>query len=104
MKTILLSAAISMIVALIGTRPAITVLRKRKLGQTMRLEGAQATPALSKSGTPSMGGIVIIIASLVGYVLGHLLTDDPMTVSGVLVPFLITALRFLRPLHIPKLT
>ena len=94
MKTILLSAAISMIVALIGTRPAITVLRKRKLGQTMRLEGAQATPALSKSGTPSMGGIVIIIASLVGYVLGHLLTDDPMTVSGVLVLFLMTGLGF----------
>ena len=94
MKTILLSAAISMIVALIGTRPTITVLRKRKLGQTMRLEGAQTTPALSKSGTPSMGGIVIIIASLVGYTLGHLLTNDPMTASGVLLLFLMTGLGF----------
>ena len=52
MKTILLSGAISMIVALLGTRPTITVLRKRKLGQTIRLEGSQTTPALSKSGTP----------------------------------------------------
>jgi phospho-N-acetylmuramoyl-pentapeptide-transferase len=91
-KTILLSGAISMIVALLGTRPTITVLRKRKLGQTMRLEGAQSTPALSKSGTPSMGGIVIIIASLIGYVLGHWFTNDPMTASGVLVLFLMTGL------------
>ena len=70
MKTILLSGAISMIVALFGTRPTISVLRKRKLGQAMRLDGAQATPALSKSGTPSMGGIAyteleLLIAGLV---------------------------------------
>jgi phospho-N-acetylmuramoyl-pentapeptide-transferase len=93
-KTILLSGAISMIVALFGTRPTISVLRKRKLGQAMRLDGAQATPALSKSGTPSMGGIVIIIASLVGYALGHWFTGDPMTASGVLVLFLMTGLGF----------
>ena len=92
MKTILLSAAISMIIALLGTRPTITVLRKHKLSQTMRLEGSQATPALSKSGTPSMGGIVIIIASLIGYALGHWFTGDPMTASGVLVLFLMTGL------------
>src|SRR5580692_776181 len=81
-----------MIVALLGTRPTITLLRKHKLGQAMRLEGSQSTPALSKSGTPSMGGIVIIIASLVGYTLGHLFTDDPMTASGILVLFLMTGL------------
>src|SRR6201996_1839161 len=83
-----------MIVALLGTRPTITVLRKRKLGQTIRLEGSQSTPALSKSGTPSMGGIVIIIASLVGYVGGHLFTGVTMTASGVLVLFLMTGLGF----------
>ena len=94
MKTILLSAAISMIVALLGTRPTITVLRKRKLGQQVRLDGPQSTPALGKSGTPSMGGIVIIIATLVGYTFGHLFTNDPMTASGVLVLFLMTGLGF----------
>src|ERR1700728_4287587 len=83
-----------MIVALLGTRPTITLLRKHKLGQAMRLEGSQATPALSKTGTRSMGGIVIIIASLIGYILGHWLTRDPMTASGVLVLFLMTGLGF----------
>jgi len=89
-KTILLSAAISLIVALVGTRPTITILRKRKLGQQIRSDGPQGH--LGKSGTPTMGGIMIIIASLVGYVAGHLLTDDPMSASGVLVLFLMTGL------------
>ena len=92
MKTILLSGAISMIVALLGTRPTITVLRKRKLGQQIRTDGPQAH--LGKSGTPTMGGIVIIIATLLGYALGHWLTGDPMTASGVLVLFLMTGLGF----------
>jgi phospho-N-acetylmuramoyl-pentapeptide-transferase len=90
-KTILLSGAISMIVALFGTRPTITVLRKRKLGQQVRT-GANMPAHMGKSGTPTMGGIVIIIATLIGYALGHLFTGDPMTASGVLVLFLMTGL------------
>src|SRR5580692_10723407 len=82
-----------MLVALIGTRPTITVLRKRKLGQQVRT-GDHAPAHMSKSGTPTMGGIVIIIASLVGYVLGHVFTNDPMTASGVFVLFLMTGLGF----------
>ena len=90
MKTILLSGAISMVIALLGTRPTITVLRKRKLGQQIRTDGPQAH--LGKSGTPTMGGIVIIIASLIGYLAGHVLTGDPMSASGLLVLFLMTGL------------
>jgi phospho-N-acetylmuramoyl-pentapeptide-transferase len=89
-KTILLSGAISLVVALFGTRPTISVLRKRKLGQQIRSDGPQAH--LSKSGTPTMGGIVIIIAALIGYTAGHWLTNDPTTASGVLVLFLMTGL------------
>jgi phospho-N-acetylmuramoyl-pentapeptide-transferase len=89
-KTILLSGAISMVIALLGTRPTISVLRKRKLGQQIRTDGPQAH--LGKSGTPTMGGIVIIIASLIGYVFGHWFTDDPVSPSGLLVLFLMTGL------------
>jgi len=92
-KTILLSGAISMVVALVGTWPTIIVLRRRKLGQQVRT-GEHAPAHMSKSGTPTMGGIVIIIASLVGYILGHLFTGDPMTASGVLVLSLMTGLGF----------
>ena len=89
MKTILLAGAISMIVSLLGTRPTIAVLRKRKLGQQVRSDGPQHE---GKAGTPIMGGIVIIIASLIGYAAGHLFTGDPMSASGVLVLFLMTGL------------
>jgi phospho-N-acetylmuramoyl-pentapeptide-transferase len=89
-KTILLSGAISMVIALFGTRPTISVLRKRKLGQQIRSDGPAAH--MGKSGTPTMGGIVIIIASLAGYALGHWLTNDAMSASGVLVLFLMTGL------------
>src|ERR1700761_758300 len=82
-----------MIVALLGTRPTITVLRKRKLGQQV-WTGDHAPAHMGKSGTPTMGGIVIIIASLIGYVAGHWLTGDPMTASGILVLFLMTGLGF----------
>ena len=82
-----------MIGALIGTKPTITVLRRRKLGQQVRT-GEHAPAHLDKNGTPTMGGIVIIIASLIGYVAGHLLTGDPMTVSGMLVLSLMTGLGF----------
>jgi phospho-N-acetylmuramoyl-pentapeptide-transferase len=92
-KTILLSSAISMIVALLGTKPVIAVLRERKLGSQVRT-GEHAPAHEAKSGTPIMGGIVIIIASLIGYVLGHLFTGDPMTISGILVLFLMTGLGF----------
>ena len=90
MKTILVSAAISLVIALFGTRPTISVLRKRELGQQIRTDGPQAH--LAKSGTPTMGGIVIIIASLAGYLLGHWFTDDPPSPSGLLVLFLMTGL------------
>jgi phospho-N-acetylmuramoyl-pentapeptide-transferase len=89
-KTILLSGAISMVIALLGTRPTITVLRKRKLGQQIRTDGPQGH--LGKSGTPTMGGIVIIIASLIGYVLGHVFTGIAVSPSGLLVLFLMTGL------------
>jgi phospho-N-acetylmuramoyl-pentapeptide-transferase len=87
---ILLPGGLSMVIAMLGTRLAITVLRKRELGQQVRSDGPQAH--LSKSGTPTMGGIVIIAASLIGYVAGHLFTGDPMTASGVLVLFLMAGL------------
>jgi len=87
---IVLSGAISMVTAVLGTRLAITVLRKRKLGQQVRADGPQAH--LSKSGTPTMGGVVIIAASLAGYAAGHVLTGDPVTASGALVLLLMTGL------------
>jgi phospho-N-acetylmuramoyl-pentapeptide-transferase len=89
-RTILLSAAVSMAVALFGTPIAIRVFTKRGLGQEIRSDGPQGH--MSKKGTPTMGGTVIIVASLIGYFVGHLFTSDPMTASGLLVLFLMTGM------------
>src|SRR5450631_3561829 len=79
-----------MVIAMLGTRLAIAVLRRRRLGQQVRSDGPQAH--LSKAGTPTVGGIVIIVASLIGYVAGHVFTGGPVTASGVLVLSLMTGL------------
>jgi len=89
-KTILLSAAVSLVVALLGTPVAIRVFSRRGYGQEIRADGPAGHA--SKRGTPTMGGTVIIIASLVGYLVGHLITGDPPSASGLLVLFLMTGL------------
>ena len=90
MRTVLLSAAVSMFIALFGTPLAIKTFSRRGYGQEIRSDGPAGH--LSKRGTPTMGGTVIIIASLAGYLIGHLVTGNPMSASGLLVLFLMTGL------------
>ena len=89
MKTILVSAGVALILALFGTPLAIRVFTRRGYGQLIREVGpAHAT----KRGTPTMGGTVIVIATLVGYFVGHVATSDPMSASGLLVLMLMAGL------------
>lgn len=48
--------------------PAIPLLRRLKFGQTIREDGPQWHKA--KEGTPTMGGIIIIIGCIIGVILG----------------------------------
>jgi phospho-N-acetylmuramoyl-pentapeptide-transferase len=86
-KTILVAVAVSMLLALFGTPLAIRVLRRRGYGQLIREEGpgVNAPEHKAKRGTPTMGGLVMVIAAVVGYVVAHEVTDDPMSDSGLLV-------------------
>ncbi len=83
MRTIIVSAGVALLLALFGTPLAIRVFSRRGYGQLIREEGPAAHA--TKRGTPTMGGTVIVIATLIGYVVGHLLTSDAITTSGVLV-------------------
>jgi phospho-N-acetylmuramoyl-pentapeptide-transferase len=89
-RTVLVAAAISTLLALLGTPLAIRVFRARGYGQEIRAEGPAGHA--TKRGTPTMGGTVIIIASLIGYFVGHLTTNDPVESSGLLVLMLMTGL------------
>jgi phospho-N-acetylmuramoyl-pentapeptide-transferase len=89
-KTIIVAGAVSLLLALFGTPLAIRILSRQGYGQPIRVEGPKAHE--TKRGTPTMGGIIIVIASLLGYVAGHWLTRDAMTVSGGLILLLMTGL------------
>jgi len=91
LRTLLLSAAVSMAISLLGTPVVIRTFVRHGVGQEIQDELAAAGHA-SKRGTPTMGGIVIILASLAGYLTGHLITADPVTASGLLVLFLMTGM------------
>ena len=90
MKTILVAAGVSLLLALFGTPAAIKLFRRRGYGQLIREEGPEAHK--TKRGTPTMGGAVIVVATLIGYLVGHVVTNDPISASGVLVLFLMTGL------------
>ncbi len=90
MKTIIVTGAVALFTALFGTPLFIRLLRRKGYGQPIRVEGPKSHQ--TKRGTPTMGGAVFVIASLIGYMVGHAATDDPITVSGVLVLLLMTGL------------
>jgi phospho-N-acetylmuramoyl-pentapeptide-transferase len=90
LKTIIVAGAVALVTALFGTPLFIRLLRRKGYGQPIRVEGPKSHQ--TKRGTPTMGGAVFVIASLIGYVVGHAATDDPITVSGVLVLLLMTGL------------
>ena len=90
MKTIIVTGGVSLVIALFGTPLLIRLLRRQGYGQPIRVEGLNS--AEIKRGVPTMGGVVIVVAAVIGYLAGHLATDDPMTASGVLVLMAMTGL------------
>ena len=90
MRAVLLSGGISMLVALLGTPLFIRFLVKRQYGQFIRQDGP--TAHFTKRGTPTMGGVVIIGATLLGWGLGLLLTGTRPSASALLALFLMTGL------------
>ena len=70
MTNILVAGVIGLITALLGTPIAVRVFRRRGWGQLIREEGPKAH--YEKHGTPTMGGLVILLGAVLGYVFGHL--------------------------------
>lgn len=63
MQELLYSAAVALILALLAGPLVIPVLRRLKFGQSIRQEGPKRH--LAKAGTPTMGGIIILVAAVV---------------------------------------
>ena len=89
MVAVMLAGALAMLVALLTTPLFIRWLVRHSYGQFIRDD---LTHHHVKRGKPTMGGAVIIGATLVGYFLAHLLTWEDITLSGALVLFLLTGM------------
>lgn len=90
MRVILIAGAMALLFSLFGTPLLIRFLAKRGYGQVIRDDGP--TSHHTKRGTPTMGGIVIIVATVLAYAIAHLFSGRPPTVSALLVIGLVIAL------------
>jgi len=90
MRGVLVSGGTAMVLALFGTPLFIRFLVRRQYGQFIRQDGP--TAHFTKRGTPTMGGVVILAAALLGYLAAVLTTGATPTASAVLVLFLMTGL------------
>ncbi|WP_447942796.1 phospho-N-acetylmuramoyl-pentapeptide-transferase [Microbacterium aurum] len=86
MRSLLTAATISLAFTLFLTPLFIRLFEKLGWGQVIRTpEDAHNPSHHAKRGTPTMGGVVFIVGSIVGYVVGTLTGGAPPTISGLLV-------------------
>jgi phospho-N-acetylmuramoyl-pentapeptide-transferase len=93
-RSILVAAAFGLIISILATPVAVHLFRRKGFGQEIRDDGPESH--LAKKGTPTMGGTVIVGATVGGYLIAHLfLINQPgrgVTASGLLVLFLMVGL------------
>jgi phospho-N-acetylmuramoyl-pentapeptide-transferase len=91
MTSVLLASAIAMAVSILLTPYLIRLFSRQGFGQEIRIEGPQSHQ--SKRGTPTMGGMAIIVATWAGYLAAHLtVSEHPVSISAFLVLMLMTVL------------
>jgi phospho-N-acetylmuramoyl-pentapeptide-transferase len=78
-----MAGGLSLAVSLVGTRYLIDWLRDHQIGQNIREEGPAGHQV--KAGTPTMGGIAIVVGAVVGYSVAHLRSRVVFTRSGMFV-------------------
>ncbi|MEI7779910.1 MAG: phospho-N-acetylmuramoyl-pentapeptide-transferase [Actinomycetes bacterium] len=86
MRLVIISGGVSLLVTLFGTPLLIRFLNRHGYSQAIRVStGDEHYPAHEgKRGTPSMGGLAILVGILVGYLVAHVATLRDPTVSGLL--------------------
>ena len=84
MILIVLSGMLALGLTLLGTPLLIKVLSRRNLAQSIResSDGIVYPEHSGKRGTPSMGGLAIVGAVVLGYGGAHLIRWTPPTASG----------------------
>ncbi|MCL2784042.1 MAG: phospho-N-acetylmuramoyl-pentapeptide-transferase [Propionibacteriaceae bacterium] len=78
----LTAGGVSLLVTLVGTRFWIMFLEKKHYGQFVRNDGP--TTHTVKRGTPTMGGVILLIGVFLGYGAAHLFMWSSVSASGLL--------------------
>ncbi|AWB86287.1 phospho-N-acetylmuramoyl-pentapeptide-transferase [Mycetocola zhujimingii] len=90
MVALLTAGALSMAFSLFLTPAFVRLFHKLQWGQFIRDDGPKSHHA--KRGTATMGGIVIIAATLFGFFTAMIITGDAISVSSLLVLFMMVGL------------
>src|SRR5271157_3153574 len=77
------SGGVALWVAILSTPILMGWLRRRRIGQHIREDGPATHTA--KAGTPTMGGLAIVGAVVVGYFMGHVGREVRFSRTGYLV-------------------
>jgi phospho-N-acetylmuramoyl-pentapeptide-transferase len=70
MRAVFVAAFVAFVVSILGTPFAIRGFTRLRADQPIRSDGPQSH--LGKKGTPTMGGVVFIVATVLAYITGHL--------------------------------
>lgn len=91
MSSILVAAGVALLASILFTPYLIRVFSRQGFGQEIRQDGPQSHQ--SKRGTPTMGGVAILLSLWTGYLVAHLtVTGTGMTASALVVLLLTTVL------------
>ena len=81
MSRVLLAGVIALLISILAGPKFVEVLRRKELGQHIREEGPQHH--VSKQGTPTMGGLLILFAAAIGFLAFSRYTVPALTVFFV---------------------
>lgn len=93
MYILLLSALLSFLISIVATPLAIKLFRRIGWGQFIRDDGPDSHH--TKRGTPTMGGIVFTLSTVLGYTLGKLIGWNPPSLAAILLLGLMVGLAFI---------
>jgi phospho-N-acetylmuramoyl-pentapeptide-transferase len=93
MIALLIAAGVAFATTVLGTPFLIKTLRRRGVGQLIRDDGPFTHPHAGKAGTPTMGGLAIVAAAVLGYAVAHLRNDQlKFARTGLTLMFLVVGL------------
>ena len=90
MRALLLAGLLGLVLSLVLTPVLIWLFKKIGWGQIVRVDGPSAH--LTKRGTPSMGGIGIILSAVASYFAAKMFNGEAPTYSALLVMFMMVGL------------